>query len=956
MLRNVFFFLLFVILNCIHFPNCYAEQGLQVEIANHKGKITFQTLDKDRLLVSVLDAEDKPVRGLKREDFIVRSGMKQAKIVSVDSFETTKEVPLNIVLVVDNSFSMKQRKAVEPLLAALEEFFKTIRPIDNIHGVVFSKKQTMKVGKYQMHTKTIHSNDVSELRDFFREAFSGGMTGGTYLYEAMAAGVDIVHRMPYNDQKFMVVFSDGADLNSDIKSSIVEAMAMGINNFEAYCVDYMPRPRMHPVLKSFAETHNGRIWKAKSATELLPIFQAFTSTLLHRYVISYRVLDPPRGTLSLEPAQLNFEILTMADGSPLTRIVFFEAGKSELPDYYTLFADRTEAESFNEASLSTALDKYYNVLNLVGKNLSQNHSSRIRIVGCNSDNGIERDNLDLSKARAENVMHYLSKIWGIENSRMVLEARNLPANPTPTDYVGSRPENQRVEIRFDSMGMQGSLAEEFVFETYNANEIKITPQITAENGIANWELTILADNKPIKTLKGTGALKPAFTFSLDEFGRGKLAAYKKLEARAKVVDIYNDTHETSAGPLPIRVSRTEVIHELVSPLHGSIAMEPQTLTVEELTTIDSSPLLNYVFFDKGRGEIPEWYVLFSNQADARTFVESNLSGTMQKYYNVLNIIGRRLVDNPQASIKIVGCNSNRGVERGRTDLSRSRAEAVSSYLKYIWGIRSSRMKVEARNLPSAASKSGVEAGRVENQRVEIHSDSPGILDIIESTYVQEIADAKEIRVSPQIQAGYDIDHWTLKLTGDGVLIKSIEGKGDLLPVYTFDLEDIGLKKICSYSNIQASIEVKDKKGQIYKAAADCNVRFIKREERVAKKMSYRVLEKYALILFDFDRVEIKERNKAVLDQIVKRIKEIPDARVSIIGHTDSIGEEAYNMALSMRRAEAAYKQILAGGVAARERITFEGAGPHKALYDNGLPEGRAFNRTVTVALEYEEGQ
>ena len=247
MFRNVFFFLLFVVLNCLYFPNCYAQQDLQVQIANHKGKITFQKLDKDRLLVSVLDAEDNPVKGLKGEDFIVHKGTRQAKIVSAESFETTKEVPLNIVLVVDNSFSMKQRQAVKPLLSALEEFFKTVRPIDNVHGVVFSRKETMKVGKYQMHTKTIRSNDVSELREFFREAFSGGMTGGTYLYEAMAAGVDIVHRMPYNDQKFMVVFSDGADLNSDIKSSIVEAMAMGINNFEAYCVDYMPRPRMHPL-------------------------------------------------------------------------------------------------------------------------------------------------------------------------------------------------------------------------------------------------------------------------------------------------------------------------------------------------------------------------------------------------------------------------------------------------------------------------------------------------------------------------------------------------------------------------------------------------------------------------------------------------------------------------------------------------------------------------------------
>lgn len=98
---------------------------------------------------------------------------------------------------------------------------------------------------------------------------------------------------------------------------------------------------------------------------------------------------------------------------------------------------------------------------------------------------------------------------------------------------------------------------------------------------------------------------------------------------------------------------------------------------------------------------------------------------------------------------------------------------------------------------------------------------------------------------------------------------------------------------------------------------------------------------------------IKERNKALIDQIVERIKEIPDAMVTVIGHTDSIGNANYNMALSQRRAQAAYKQILASGVAPSERITFEGAGPYQALYDNGLPQGRAFNRTVTVALEYE---
>ena len=105
---------------------------------------------------------------------------------------------------------------------------------------------------------------------------------------------------------------------------------------------------------------------------------------------------------------------------------------------------------------------------------------------------------------------------------------------------------------------------------------------------------------------------------------------------------------------------------------------------------------------------------------------------------MLNIIGKRLRTNPEARIKIVGCNSNRGDERARKDLSQSRAESVRSYLKYIWGIESSRMTVEARNLPTVASTGSVSEGRQENQRVEIYSDTDGILDTIKSTYVEEI--------------------------------------------------------------------------------------------------------------------------------------------------------------------------------------------------------------------------
>jgi outer membrane protein OmpA-like peptidoglycan-associated protein/Mg-chelatase subunit ChlD len=933
--------------------SCLAAEPIEVTLPGHEAKLNHQVINETSLLVSVKDAQNNPIKGLNPEDFIVKSGNREARIKSVESLESSEFVPLNIVLVVDNSYSMKQRKAIKPLLAALEEFFDSLRPIDNVTVVTFSKKPGMQVKAYNLHAKSHRSKFLPELKAFLNDAFDEGLTSKTYLYEAMVAGLSVIREMPKEDNKFLVVFSDGEDLNSDFESYVVESEAHGIENFEAYVVDYMPGKKMDKFLKSFVETHQGKIWKAQSASELLPIFQSFSTTLLYRYVVNYKFLEPPSGTLSLEPATLNFDMLTLLDGTPVTNQVFFETGQSEISDGYVLLTDRAHTAAFNEKVLTNSLDRYKNVLNIVGQKLNEFPETRIRIIGCNSDMGVEKGNHDLSGARAESVKNYLSRIWGIEAARMKIETRNLPVRPAPAEMLGSRPENQRVEIIYDSSDMQAMAANQFIAESSNLTEIKIHPQIMAEYGVTDWELSIQGDNQTIKTLTGAKTLEPVLALSLDDIGRDKLAACSNLQARIKVTDTNQDTYETATVMCPVTVSRKQLIHELVGPPKGTVAIQPDRLTIEEVTTIDSSPLLNYVFFETGKSDILSRYKTFSSQGETQSFSESKLKGSMEKYAHSLNIIGRRLRDNPEARIKIVGCNSDRGEEHNRKDLSRSRAEEVKAYLKYIWGIEASRMELEARNRPAVASASSVDEGRAENQRVEIYSESPAILDTIKSTYVSEISDTDEVQVMPQIQSGYEVVRWTVALIGDGTLIDSTAGQGDLMPAYQFNLKELGLGKIGGYENIGANIEVEDKKGRTYKTHASTSVNFIKREERVAKKEGYKVMEKYALILFDFNRADIKDRNRVVLDRIVARINEVPTAKVSIIGHTDTIGKEAYNVDLSKRRAKAAFEMIVAGGSVNSGNISYEGAGPHNPLFDNELPEGRALNRTVTVTLEYE---
>jgi outer membrane protein OmpA-like peptidoglycan-associated protein/Mg-chelatase subunit ChlD len=933
--------------------NCPAAELLEVITPGHEAKLTHQVINENSLLVSVKDTQNNPIKGLKLEDFVIKSGKREAQIQSIEALETSESVPLNIVLVVDNSFSMKERRAIKPLLTALDEFLNSLRPIDNVSIVVFSAKDGMNVKAYSLHTKAASSKSIPELKQFLNEAFDEGLTGTTYLYEAMVAGLSLIRKMPPEDNKFLVVFSDGEDLNSDFKSYVVESEAHGIRNLEVFSVDYMPRRKMDTFLKSFTEAHNGQIWKAQSASELLPIFKSFSTTLLYRYVVNYRFFEPPSGTLSLEPAALNFDMLTLLDGTPVTNQIFFETGQSEISDGYVLLKDRAHTAAFNENVLTNSLDRYKNVLNIVGRKLNEIPEAHIRIVGCNSDSGIEIGNLDLSRARAETVKNYLSSIWGIAGDRMNVEARNLPEKAAPADALGSRPENQRVDIIYDSSDMQAMAANQFIAESSNLTEIKILPQIMAEYGVADWELNIQGDNQTIKSLTGAQILDPLLVLSLDDIGRDKLAACTNLQARIKVTDTNQDTYETATAMYPVTVTKKQLIHELVPPPNGTVAIQPETLTIEEVTTIDSSPLLNYVFFETGQSDIPSRYATLSGQAETRSFSESKLKDTTEKYAHTLNIIGRRLRDNPEAHIKIVGCNSNRGEEQNRKDLSRSRAESVKAYLKYIWGIETSRMEIEARNRPAIASASSVAEGRAENQRVEIHSESPAILDTVKSTYVTEISNTEEVKIMPQIQAGYELQRWNVALIGDGSLIDSAAGQGDLRPVYPFNLKALGLAKIGKYENIGANIEVEDRKGQIYKAHASTSVRFIKREERVAKKEGYKVMEKYALILFDFNSADIKDRNQAVMDRIIARINAVPTATVRIVGHTDSIGKEAYNVDLSKRRAKAAFEMIIAGGGVNSGNISYEGAGPHDPLFDNQLPEGRALNRTVTVTLEYE---
>jgi OOP family OmpA-OmpF porin len=102
-------------------------------------------------------------------------------------------------------------------------------------------------------------------------------------------------------------------------------------------------------------------------------------------------------------------------------------------------------------------------------------------------------------------------------------------------------------------------------------------------------------------------------------------------------------------------------------------------------------------------------------------------------------------------------------------------------------------------------------------------------------------------------------------------------------------------------------------------------------------------------LFDFDKYVIKPEAKAKLDDLVSKLAGVNLEVIVAVGHTDSIGTEAYNLALSARRANAVKQYLVSKGIEAN-RIYTEGKGESQPVADNRTAEGRAKNRRVEIEV------
>ncbi|MNG13863.1 Outer membrane porin F precursor [compost metagenome] len=104
--------------------------------------------------------------------------------------------------------------------------------------------------------------------------------------------------------------------------------------------------------------------------------------------------------------------------------------------------------------------------------------------------------------------------------------------------------------------------------------------------------------------------------------------------------------------------------------------------------------------------------------------------------------------------------------------------------------------------------------------------------------------------------------------------------------------------------------------------------------------------------FEFDSARLTPADKERLNTIATRLKnEAPTARLTVTGHTDSVGRDAYNEKLSEQRAQSVTDYLVSSGVPQASFVSVQGAGESRPEADNSTAEGRAMNRRVEIRIE-----
>jgi OOP family OmpA-OmpF porin len=133
------------------------------------------------------------------------------------------------------------------------------------------------------------------------------------------------------------------------------------------------------------------------------------------------------------------------------------------------------------------------------------------------------------------------------------------------------------------------------------------------------------------------------------------------------------------------------------------------------------------------------------------------------------------------------------------------------------------------------------------------------------------------------------------------------------------------------------------------AAKGCDGALTAAPAAAASGVSQSKITLQADTLYDFNKSDLKPEGKATLDKIARDLGKIKFEVIIAVGNTDSVGSDAYNMALGQRRAQSVKAYLVSKGVDG-SRIYTESKGKSNPVASNATEEGRAKNRRTDIEV------
>lgn len=256
----------------------------------------------------------------------------------------------------------------------------------------------------------------------------------------------------------------------------------------------------------------------------------------------------PADTLDATTAYIQTEEVSKYSVFPLLNFVFFEQQSDALPFRYKVLEPMRNAKApVIDTMYSSALDAYYDVLNILGSRLRAVPTSSVTLVGCIAES--EKAIPKLAERRAQNVARYLQSVWGINPSRLKIVARALPAKPSSSLTPDGNAENRRVEIIADERIVR-EMSSHTILTNVRSTRLNVRSEYEGNDSCLQWMIHAERNGRTKHQFIGYGAPPAIYTIPIQALGED-ISPTDNVRVTLSVKSVHGIVKDTSV-PVLIR--------------------------------------------------------------------------------------------------------------------------------------------------------------------------------------------------------------------------------------------------------------------------------------------------------------------------------------------------------------------------------------------------------------------